>query len=65
MKKPLAPKYKALIYPDGEGCFRLKITHRNGKILFVSSESYKRRQTLTRVFRNFIKDITERGITQI
>jgi len=50
MKKP---KYTFEIYKDKKGEFRYRVIHKNGNELFKSSEGYKSKATMMRVWDNF------------
>ena len=48
------PKYTTEIFKDKKGEFRLRVIHRNGKILFQTSEGYKRKSAMLKTMQNFI-----------
>lgn len=48
---------KLLIYKDKKREYRLRCIHRNGRILFESSESYKNKSDIKRITNNWIKAI--------
>lgn len=55
---------KFVIYKDRKGEFRFRVIHRNGNELFKSSEGYKSKKTMLRVWDKFftrplnIEDLT-------
>lgn len=58
MKKP---NYKAEIYKDKKGEFRFRVIHKNGKIFFESSESYKSEKTLKKIWLKFLFYVSNSG----
>lgn len=56
MKKYIVEVYESY-HVLGKPQYRWCITHRNGKIIAVSSESYKRKSTMMRALNNLLAGI--------
>lgn len=56
MKKPL---HTFEVFQDKKKLFHWRVRHKNGKILFKTSEGYKRTGTMMRIWNNFVAKYDE------
>lgn len=59
------PTHTLEIYKDRKKEFRFRVKHKNGKILFESSESYKRKSVMMKVWNNFLYNFVNENIVDL